>query len=162
MALASYQLIEALRKAAQQLRSGAPYAWGHHGQCNCGHLIQVTTALSDQDIQRLAHTGSGEWTELADDYCTVTGAPVDAVLHHLMELGLTPSDVQHLEFLSDKAVLQHLDGGFRWLKHNRRDDAVAYFEAFARMLEEQLLDAALRDALRDTAPIESSPRLVEA
>jgi hypothetical protein len=36
-------------------------------------------------------------------------------------------------------VLKHLPGGFRWLKRNKREDAIAYFEAFADLLEEKLL-----------------------
>jgi hypothetical protein len=150
MAFASYRLIQALRDAAQQLRQDAPYAWGHHGQCNCGHLIQVTSDLSDKDIQRVAHTGDGEWTELANDYCHVTGTQVDVLLQHLMELGLTPSDIEHLEFLSDKEVLKHLDGGFKWLKHNNRKHAIAYFEAFANMLEGQLQDRMIHEAMSVT------------
>jgi hypothetical protein len=37
--------------------------------------------------------------------------------------------------LSDKAVLQFLPGGFRWLKRNQKADVVAYFLAFAKKLE---------------------------
>lgn len=36
-------------------------------------------------------------------------------------------------------MLKNLPGGFRWLKRNRREDAIAYFETFANMLEEKLL-----------------------
>jgi len=143
MAFANPALITALRAAAQQLRSGAPYAWGHHGQCNCGHLAQVTTPFSAEEIQRYAHTGAGEWTELAESHCATTGAPVDLLVQKLMEIGLTPTDIHHLEYLDDKAVLKNLPGGFRWLRRNRREDAIAYFEAFADLLEDRLLDRAV-------------------
>jgi len=36
-------------------------------------------------------------------------------------------------------VLEHLPGGFRWLKKNKREDVILYFETFADMLEEKLL-----------------------
>ncbi len=145
MAFANETLIIALRKTASRLRDGAPYTWGHHGQCNCGNLAQVVTRFSAEEIQRYAHTGAGEWTELAENHCAVTGLPVDLLMHSLMDIGLTPTDIHHLEYLSDKAVLCHLPGGFRWLRRNRREDAIAYFEAFADLLENKLLDAALEE-----------------
>ncbi|MFZ4478198.1 MAG: hypothetical protein ACOYPR_23600, partial [Saprospiraceae bacterium] len=70
-------------------------------------------------------------------------APIDLVLEKLMDAGLQPSDVQHLEYLSDKTVLKNLAGGFRWLKRNKREDVIAYFEAFAQLLEDRLLDRAV-------------------
>ena len=85
MARPSIELIEALRTTAQKLRNGAPYAWGNHGACNCGNLLQVVTDLSKEEILSYAHSGIGEWTELAQDYCGVTDAPVDLLikkLHH--------------------------------------------------------------------------------
>ena len=150
--IASYMtLITALRETAQKLRYGAPYAWGHHGQCNCGNLAQTLTPFSDKEIQRYAQAGVGEWTELAQDYCGITGAPADLVLHRLMEAGLTPTDIHHLEYLNDRKVLAFLPGGFRWLRRNQREDAILYFEAKADMLENQLLDTQLREALEETA-----------
>mgnify|MGYP001344547069 FL=1 len=138
MAQANIQLIEALRETAARLRNGAPYAWGNHGTCNCGNLTQVVTKLSKEEILAYAHTGIGEWTELAEDYCAVTNAPAGLLISKLQEIGLTPSDIHHLEYLEDKAVLQQLPGGFRWLKRNVREDVIVYFETFANMLEEQL------------------------
>jgi hypothetical protein len=131
-------LIDALRKAALQLREGAFYAWGHHGACNCGNLLQVVTTLSKEDILAHAHTGPGEWTELAEESCQITGTPAALLIQELERIGLTTSDIHHIEYLTDRAVLNHLEGGFRWLKRNVREDVIAYFEAFARMLEDQL------------------------
>lgn len=139
MAKPSIELIDALRETAQRLENGASYAWGHHGACNCGNLLQVVTKLTKQEILQRAHTGLGEWTELADDYCGVTNAPVDLLLSKLMGLGLTNTDVHNLEYLEDKKVLALLPGGFRWLRRNDRDDVIAYFRAFAQLLEDQLI-----------------------
>lgn len=138
MAQANSQLIEALRETAARLRNGASYAWGNHGACNCGNLTQVVTKLSKEEILAYAHTGIGEWTELAEDYCAVTNAPAGLLISKLQEIGLTPSDIHNLEYLEDKAVLQQLPGGFRWLQRNVREDVVVYFETFANMLEDQL------------------------
>ena len=139
MAKATIELINALRETASRLKSGAHYAWGHHGSCNCGNLVQVVTRLTKGEILRYAHTGIGEWTEMTEEFCPVTNAPLTLVITKLEEIGLTPSDIHHLEYLSDKTVLQNLAGGFRWLKRNKRDDAIEYFEAFANLLEDKFL-----------------------
>lgn len=141
MAIPSLSLIESLRETARRLRNGAHYSWGHHGACNCGNLLQVLTPLSESEILAYAHTGVGEWTELAEEYCSTTNAPVNLVLSKLMQAGLTPSDVHHIEYLTDRAVLENLPGGFRWLKRNVREDVIVYFETFATLLEDELLSA---------------------
>lgn len=141
MAHPTIQLVSALRAAAINLRNGAHYAWGHHGSCNCGHLLQVVTQLSKEEIVRHAQTICGEWTEIAEEYCGITNAPAYLLVSKLEKLGLTPTDIHNLEYLEDKTVLQHLPGGFRWLQKNVRGDVVAYFETFATILEEKLVDS---------------------
>jgi len=143
MANPNKNLINALRDTAVKLREGATYAWGNHGACNCGNLLQVVTPLSRQEIMSYAQTGIGEWTELAADYCGVTDAPVDLLLSKLMEVGLTPSDIHNLEYLDNREVLDNLPGGFRWLKRNERNDVIVYFETFADMLEAKLIASEL-------------------
>jgi hypothetical protein len=139
MAYPNLTLISALRNAAQKLKAGSPYAWGDHGSCNCGHLLQVVTHLSREEILRQARTGIGEWTEIAEDYCGVTHAPVTMLMSKLEAIGLTPTDIHCLEYLQDRAVLERLPGGFRWLRRNEREDVVLYFETFATLLEELLV-----------------------
>ncbi|MEO5888705.1 MAG: hypothetical protein ABIQ31_00570 [Ferruginibacter sp.] len=141
MAKPTIELIAALRGTAERLKNGAHYAWGHHGACNCGNLVQVVTAFTEAEILRYAHTGSGEWTEMAEEFCPVTNAPLTLVITRLEEIGLTPVDIHNIEYLADKEVLRNLAGGFRWLKRNRREDAIAYFEAFANLLEDKLLQS---------------------
>ena len=141
MATPNLTLINALRETAERLRNGASYAWGNHGACNCGNLTQVVTKLSKEEILQYAHTGIGEWTELAEDYCGVTDAPASLLISKLQQIGLTPSDIHNLEYLEDKKVLEQLPGGFRWLQRNVREDVILYFETYASILEEQLLAA---------------------
>jgi hypothetical protein len=138
MAHPTTELIDGLRTAAGNLRNGGFYAWGHHGACNCGHLLQATTELSKEEILNYAHTGAGEWTELAEESCSVTEAPLNLLLTKLQQLGLTPTDVHNIEYLEDREVLNRLPGGFRWLKRNARQDVVAYFETMADCLEEKM------------------------
>lgn len=138
MAHPNLTLISALRQAANNLRNGASYAWGHHGSCNCGHLLQVVTNLSKEEILRYARTGLGEWTEIAEDYCGVSNTPAYLLISKLEGIGLTPTDIHNLEYLTDKEILKNLPGGFRWLKKNVREDAIVYFETYAQMLEDKL------------------------
>jgi hypothetical protein len=158
MAQANILLIEALRETANRLRNGAHYAWGNHGACNCGNLTQVVTKLSKEEILAYAHTGIGEWTELAEDYCGITNAPAGLLITKLQEIGLTPSDIHNLEYLEDKTVLQRLPGGFRWLQRNVREDVIVYFETFADLLEEQLADK-ITFTMQDLLP-QQQPELV--
>lgn len=139
MAHATLKLVETLRQAAENLKGGAPYAWGNHGSCNCGHILQVVTHLSKKEILEYAQSTQGEWTEIAEEYCGVTNAPAYLLISQLEKLGLTPTDIHNLEYLEDRKVLENLPGGFRWLKRNVREDVVVYFETMAEMLEEELL-----------------------
>ncbi len=137
MAQPTPELINALRETAQRLRHGAHYAWGHHGSCNCGNLLQVVCELDTREIMQYARTGHGEWTELAEEYCGVTDAPVGMLISKLQELGLTPSDIHNIEYLEDKEVLKAMPGGFRWLSRNVRQDVIDYMEAMAQVLEDK-------------------------
>jgi hypothetical protein len=139
MAYPNSELIEALRETARRLQQGNHYAWGNHGSCNCGNLLQVLTNLDSSEILQYSRTGTGEWTELAIDFCGTTDAPVDLLVKKLQDAGLTTSDIHCIEYLEDKEVLKRLPGGFRWLSRNKREDVISYFETMADMLEEKLL-----------------------
>jgi hypothetical protein len=67
----------------------------------------------------------------------------------LMDAGLTPTDIHHLEYLTDRKILDRLPGGFRWLQRNRREDVVVYMETFADLLDEQLPPQALQAWLEE-------------
>lgn len=151
MATPTLKLIDALRETAHRLKNGSFYAWGNHGACNCGNLIQVITEKDRNEVLKIARLGVGEWSDLALDfgewsnenqaeYCTTTGNPLDMVFSELAQLGLSAQDIHDLEYLENKEVLKRLKGGFRYLQRNVREDAVAYFEAFAMYLEELLAE----------------------
>ncbi|MBD0286656.1 MAG: hypothetical protein ICV79_14690, partial [Flavisolibacter sp.] len=78
-------------------------------------------------------------TEIAEDYCETIQAPAYMLIGTLEAIGLTPTDIHCLEYLKDRTVLEKLPGGFRWLQKNVRDDVILYFETFADLLEEKLL-----------------------
>jgi hypothetical protein len=121
------------------LKNGADYAWGNHGTCNCGNLLQSVTKLTKGEILQYAQAGIGEWTELAVEYCGETNVPVNLLIHSLQKIGLTPTDIHNIEYLEDREVLNALPCGFRWLKRNVREDVILYFETFAEVLEEKLV-----------------------
>lgn len=139
MANPNLELIQALQTTADRLRNGAFYSWGHHGACNCGNHVQSITSLSKNEILEYVRSDTGEWTEMAQEYCMQTNAPVNLLIRKLEIIGLTPVDIHNLEYLYDKEVLSALPGGFRWLKRNVREDVIVYFETFADVLEEKLL-----------------------
>ena len=101
--------------------------------------MQVVTRLNKKEILEYAQTVYGEWTEIAEEYCGVTNASAYLLVSKLEKLGLTPTDIHHLEYLEDRTVLENLPDGFRWLKRNVREDVIVYFETMAEMLEDELL-----------------------
>jgi hypothetical protein len=138
MAKATYPLIQALRKAADNLEKGNPYQWGHHGSCNCGNLLQAATSLSKKEILEYAQTGNGEWSELAEDHCGIVDAPFQLLIQKLQDLGLNSDDIHNIEYLSDSKVLNNLEGGFRYLERNQRQNVIDYFYSFASLLESEI------------------------
>lgn len=138
MARPSLVLIDALRATVARLVAGSAYQWGHHGQCNCGHLVQTVCKLPPGRIHQLALERDGDWEALANAYCPTSGLLIDDVISELIALGLTTDDLAHLEKLDDAEVLAALPGGHRWLRRNDRDDLVAYLAAWADLLEAQL------------------------
>jgi len=134
MAQPSLVLVEALRTTVARLAAGGAYQWGHHGQCNCGHLAQTVCKLPPARIHQFALERDGDWEALCNAYCPTSGYPIDDVISELCRIGLTPQDLAHLEKLDDPTVLAALPGGHRWLRRNSREDLVAYLAAWADQL----------------------------
>ncbi len=140
MARPNPELIDALRRTARKLKDGAPYQWGHMGGCNCGNLAQELTKLSKDDIHRYAMQRYGDWNEQVEDFCPTSALPIDIVISEMIGAGLMLEDLKNLEKLSDRQVLARFPIEKRFLKHNIRNDVVAYLNEWADMLEEQLLE----------------------
>ncbi len=141
MARPSLHLVEALRRTAKKLTTGAPYQWGHMGGCNCGNLAQELTRLNKDQIHAYAMQRYGDWNEQVDDYCPTSTLPIDLVINEMLNAGLMLEDLRHLEKLSDKQVLARFPLDRRQaLRHNVRTDVVTYMTEWADLLEEQLLD----------------------
>ncbi len=139
MARATAELITALRTTADRLAGGAHYRWSHQGACNCGHLAQTVTNLSRAEIHKRALQKAGDWNRHTVDYCPTSGYPIDHIISAMLEIGLTPEDLAHLERLSDRNILRRLPPGQRELDHRKREDVIRYMRTFATMLEETFL-----------------------
>ena len=149
MARASQPLIVALRKTAWMLRTKIDYQWGNRGACNCGHLAQTLTKLSKAEIHAAAMQRGRDWGELVIDYCPASGLPIDHILETMLDAGLSREDLQHLEKLSDRAVLAKLSDGRRYLRHNQKKDVILYMELWASLMEEEMAHIE-RSALEQT------------
>ena len=129
------ELINALRETADRLADGARYEWGHMGRCNCGHLVQALTDMTDIEIAQSVNYQLDEWTEHAKDYCEGSGTKVQDLFDTLKKFGLTPDDLRHLEHLSDKRILSRIDGR-DYLRRNSVEDVSLYMDTMADLLEE--------------------------
>lgn len=136
MAKPSLRLISALRETAKNLANGANYQWGHMGSCNCGNLAQVLTPFTKAEIHKFAMEKSGDWSEQIQDYCPTSGYPMDMLIEELLKQGLTETDLQNLEYLSDKEILLKMG---RYVDRNNRVDVIDYLKTWADLLEEKLI-----------------------
>lgn len=95
------------------------------GRCNCGHLVQPLTDMTDYEIVQSIDFEMAEWTEHAKDYCEGTGHKVDDLFGILFRIGFNYQDVIQLENLSDKRVLDQLRSAdrHRYLTRNNNEFA---------------------------------------
>ncbi len=139
MATPNYTLVHALKKAAQQLKNGQPYQWGHMGSCNCGHLAQVLLNVSKASIHQLAMEKVGDWNEQLNDYCPTSGLAMDQLIWGLLEKGLSQNDLMDLEYLRNPHILAQINDSNKPLLHNKREHVILYLEAWAAVMEEALI-----------------------
>jgi len=149
MAKSTLLLFGALRATARQLEKSSHYQWGHMGSCNCGFLAQEITKLSKSEIHSRAMQRYGDWNEQLNDYCPTSGLPFDNIIDELVRAGLDIDDLKHLERLSDAAILSTL--GTDCLRHNQKEDVIAYLLAWAEKMETDLIKTI---PLQERTPIE--------
>ena len=144
MAMATIELIVALRTTAERLAQGADYKWTHLGACNCGHLAQTLTPYSREQIHRFALQRPGDWAEQAAEFCVESGLPIDDIFATMHRAGLDAEDIAHLERLSDRRVLLALPRELALaIDYRNREHVVAYLRAWASLLEAELPPAPL-------------------
>ncbi len=141
MATPSIELISAMRATVKKLASGATYHWGHMGACNCGNLAQELLQVSKAEIHTWAlQTREGDWSEQTAEYCAKSNLPLDLMIFKLLQKGLTTSDLQHLEKLSDPKNLALIPAKERHLNFNNKLDLIKYLKAWCTLLENQFSD----------------------
>ena len=138
MAIASAKLIDLLQQTVALLERSDQYQWGHSGACNCGHLAQVITGYDKAQIHYWAMQKGGDWTDNSSDYCQTSGYEIDRVIEIMLEAGLQLEDIQDIENLSNRRILEHLPGGRRSLNHNKKEDVILYFQTWIHLLEQDL------------------------
>lgn len=148
------ELLFGLRSAAKRLRANAAYSWGHPGCCNCGHLIQSLTKLTQWEIQQAAYFKGGEWKDLSSTHCETSGLDVDKIITILFGYGLNFEDIIHLENLSDPEILNSMPIDSNTVKRNDRIHLIYYLEAWADKLENKLFD------VRETQGIEQTTNTI--
>ena len=148
MAKASLELIKALRNTAVALDASNSYQWGHMGSCNCGHLAQEITKLNKSEIHSRAMQKYGDWNDQLNDYCPTSGLLMDDLISQLLNAGLDLDDLKCLEKLSDSRVLRTLASEDRYLSHNKKKDVFTYLNAWAEMMEKELLDSVTLPSLK--------------
>lgn len=178
MAYPSARLVTVLRETCARLtHADVTYRWDSFAHCNCGHLAQTVTGLGPAEIQRRAMRREGDWASQARevgafpdfDYgdrpaldegawepenvgaCQATGARLDEILLDLYRLGLSATDVAHLERLSDPEVRRRLGNNTGYFPHNRRENVIAYLSAWSDLLEERLASAPIREHFLEAA-----------
>lgn len=142
------KLIIALRQAAEEIRSSAKYEWGHMGSCNCGFLAQQLTGLSRSEIHKGAMEKIGDWTDQLNDYCPNSGYPMDNLIFDLLQNGLSIENLASLERLSDSKVLDSIDNKYKPLRFNVANDVFIYMNAWASLLEDELMRSISIDSLK--------------
>ena len=106
------------------------------GSCICGHLAQTITELSPAEIHARAMERHGDWTQQSVEHCPASGLAIDHVIDEMLCLGMIPSDIRHLERLSDPRVLARVPS--KYLRRQEQANAVQYMEAWAELLEDEL------------------------
>ena len=137
MANPSIKIIDSLRKTAQQLENGNRYEWGHMGSCNCGNLAQTITTFSRAEIQKYALEKRGDWSEQLIDYCPTSGYPMDMIIEKMIDFGFSRQDLNHLEWLSDREILNEI--GLEFLDRNLKANTILYLKTWANLIENQLI-----------------------
>ena len=130
------QLINYLKQSIELLNQSKSYQWGHSGHCNCGHLAQVMTGKTYSELLKISQVREGDWSQQAEMYCDNSGIEIDNVIGLMLKSGLNIEDIEHIEYLSNPAILEKLPGGKKFLLRNSKENVILYFQGWISLLEE--------------------------
>ncbi len=156
------KLIEALRVVADGIQSEKlPYDWRYKSTCNCGlvacALLDVSPNQLNSRITKAFGNESGSWSDEVGNRCTVTGRPIAQIFKDLESAGLSPRDIQELEYLNNEQVVSamkaahpmkrhwfKLVGGITIYKDNP-ESVIEYMRTWANILERDQQMEAIED-----------------
>lgn len=132
------ELINALRKTAQDLREGTKkYNWWSASSCNCGCLARNVGNTTIEDIRQHIHAA---WS----DTCAITGIEMNVVVSRLIAIGMSKEDIYNLEILGDEKILTEsvlskdgFDSSLPMRKYRDKNHVIAYMDAWANILERE-------------------------
>lgn len=114
------KLLKALKTSVALLESGTVnYYWYQPMSCNCGIVAQTIMGATPNNLKLMLptdklkelydndlHLSSPTWSNMVYNFCPVTGEPLYDVFKILDNNGLSRIEIGHLEFLSDKKILE--------------------------------------------------------
>lgn len=137
--------IEALKATLVKLKDeSVPYAWGDPAMCNCGLLVQSimnidSKTLCDRlEIEVVKKQSVCIYSMNFDPkyLCPDTGIHMSRVIQSLLSTGFSKDDIQELEHLNNKEVLNRL-GRTEHDDYDDRENVIAYITAWIEILEEE-------------------------
>ncbi len=114
------KLIAGLSLAISALKDNTiHYDWVEQDSCNCGVVAQAITGLSRPDLRKMWNEVSGAldgikkdgkainktWQNGVKHLCPITGQPTVDIFKILFAQGLSKSDIVHLEYMDNPAIL---------------------------------------------------------
>lgn len=140
----NHKLITALRTAATAIKNGSfRYNWYDVTTCNCGVVIGCLLGLSPKSLDiRLVQNGlaraNGTWSERASEMCPIIGIPEVEIFRTLYSMGLTATEIHHLEYLSDPEIRARMPLRHRMIRMKKNESQLAcYLRAWADLLVER-------------------------
>ena len=130
--------------SAREIQDGAMRRegdWGEQAVAYKANSWNTPRPLPEPDFGDRPALDEGAWEPENIGACTVTGTPLDRVLDQLYAIGMTETDVQCLERLSDARVRRRLGANQKEYLHYERANVVAYLRAWSDLLSEELPSA---------------------
>lgn len=114
------KLIRGLNLVINALKNNTiHYEWTEQHSCNCGVVAQSILGRNKVEINQYWVEASGKlgqfetdkkkidrtWQNAVKHLCPITGEPMAEIFKKLFEAGLSKSDIVHLEYMDNKAIL---------------------------------------------------------
>jgi hypothetical protein len=120
------------------------YEWTEHGRCNCGLVVQAILNKNANEVQKIfddecanlvINESKITWKKALQYSCSSTGIPMKGIFKVLLDIGLRPEDISHLEFLSNKVILKDsgIDSSFNSYYQDKKN-LILYLKSWIKIL----------------------------